>query len=798
MVAGRRWRRDRARARRRRAARGRPRGRRATRPDRRHDRIGEVRTVAEPGRRPRRQPLPRRRQLPAHRLQGRRGIRRLRAVAAHQRDGHRPGRLPDRAGSALVAQRVAPPRGVVRRRRCRRPRRLSAQRLGPSAGPADHRRRRVRGAGRRAARLRARARRGRAARPLARRAPRAGDPAARQRRLAGDPGQHQPAYRAADDRSRRVERRRRFARRSDDRAVATRPRLPSRRRGADVLPDRVRGIAGHVGRGRGGRAPRRVAPTGAGPGTHGAAELSLLVAALRAAAAGSGYPPAERPWLPPLPDRLARSTLPAPADGAGIAVARIDLPDEQRQPSLELDLAAGPSLLVAGAPRSGRTSVLLSVLTGAAERFGPDRLAVYVVDAAGALGPLVADVPHCATVLGPDELGSATTLLRRLERACGATSPAPATAGGAPPLLNLLLVDGWDSLIAGRPDVEALECADSLATLLRLGPAAALTIAVTGDRGVLAPRLATGFTQKIVLNLADRNDYGLVNISPRGLPVQSAARTGAARQRRRHASGGARRRLAGPDRRGPRAAGPRAVSAGRRTGPAPRRRPAASAAPARAPVRLAALGRARPARSGAGRRSRRARPHRLVHRRRPGTGGRSAPVGPQHRAAQPPHPGRRSRCAHRGRGRAAVPAAHAGRRARGPRRRPRRRRPRARAGAARADAAARRRLRRFRSTTPPAMRSPNGFATAPLPSRRSSRAEPTTSPRRTAGWVRRCGGPAADCCCVPARSTARSSACTCRGARHPGRPGAGVLVGDPAWGAVFADGDPLPVQVAQP
>ncbi len=246
-------------------------------------------------------------------------------------------------------------------------------------------------------------------------------------------------------------------------------------------------------------------------------ELTRLVAALRAAARTDGRSPARRPWLAPLPDRLPRQAL-ASDNAATIAIGLVDLPDEQRQPNLTLDLAAGGSVLCAGAPRSGRTGVLASLLAGALARFGPDRLSVYLIDAAGALATIVRGLPHCATTLGPDEIASAAILLRRLETACSQSADrALATASPAP--LNLLLVDGWDALVAGLPDAEALDCADSLANLLRAGPAAALTTVVTGDRSVLAPRLAAGFGQKLLLGLSDPHDYGLAGISPRAVPA---------------------------------------------------------------------------------------------------------------------------------------------------------------------------------------------------------------------------------------------------------------------------------------
>ena len=64
---------------------------------------------------------PRPADVPADGLQGRRGVRRLRAAAAHRRDGHRPRRGARRARAARARGRAAVPRAAAARRRRRQP-----------------------------------------------------------------------------------------------------------------------------------------------------------------------------------------------------------------------------------------------------------------------------------------------------------------------------------------------------------------------------------------------------------------------------------------------------------------------------------------------------------------------------------------------------------------------------------------------------------------------------------------------------------------------------------------------------
>lgn len=260
------------------------------------------------------------------------------------------------------------------------------------------------------------------------------------------------------------------------------------------------------------RRPVACAQVRAGP-----SELRLLVAALGRAAAASGRPSARTPWLPPLPDQLPRRSLYRPGHAGSVTVGHVDLPDSQRQAGVEIDLTSGSSLLAAGSARSGRTGLLSSVVLGAAEGLGPDRLSVYVIDAAGVLAGVLAELPHCITIIGPDDLANAPVLLRRLDRLCAAVAQPGNRAVGRQPM-SLLVVDGWESLLASLADVDTIECAASLAGLLRAGPAAALSMVVTGDRSALAPRLAAGFGARFLLRLTDRNDYGMAGISPCDVP----------------------------------------------------------------------------------------------------------------------------------------------------------------------------------------------------------------------------------------------------------------------------------------
>jgi S-DNA-T family DNA segregation ATPase FtsK/SpoIIIE len=246
-------------------------------------------------------------------------------------------------------------------------------------------------------------------------------------------------------------------------------------------------------------------------------QLAVLVRALGRAAQHSGRRPAQQVWLAPLPDQLAMHDIQPVATATAIAIGTIDLPDEQRAIPFSLDLAAGPSLLLAGASRSGRTCALAATALAAAERLAPDDLHLHVVDPSGALARVLAPLAHCTTVLGPDDISLAPRLLHRLEAEAARRAAAGSSTAGATASL-VLLIDGWETMCGLLSDLDAAHCAERLAGVLRVGPAAGLTVIVSGDRTTLAPRFSGGFGERLLLRLADRTDFAFAGVRPTDVP----------------------------------------------------------------------------------------------------------------------------------------------------------------------------------------------------------------------------------------------------------------------------------------
>jgi S-DNA-T family DNA segregation ATPase FtsK/SpoIIIE len=245
------------------------------------------------------------------------------------------------------------------------------------------------------------------------------------------------------------------------------------------------------------------------------AGIAELIDALRAAA-----PPAfDRPalWLPPLPPVLPAAALAADPDPHRVPWGLLDLPAEQRQDVLVLDLRAGGGVLVTGGPGSGRTTALAALAVGAAARLGSG-LHLHVIDPGRRLAPL-SDLPGAGTVaVGAAAVETAAALIEALrsevDRRMGAADPGDTDA---PPVL--VLVDGWEALCAAAEEFDGGRCVDQLLDLMRCCGSAGVTVVLAGDRGTLAGRVTGAATRRFLLRLADRADYATAGVPTDAVPT---------------------------------------------------------------------------------------------------------------------------------------------------------------------------------------------------------------------------------------------------------------------------------------
>jgi S-DNA-T family DNA segregation ATPase FtsK/SpoIIIE len=250
----------------------------------------------------------------------------------------------------------------------------------------------------------------------------------------------------------------------------------------------------------------------------GESDLARLCRAVSSYADATRMPAPHRPWRPSLPDSIAAGTLDAPGtDQAVLTIGLVDRPDTQSQEPVRLDLTEGGTWLAVGGPRSGRTTLLRTVLGEAVARFGPDQLHVHVLESgAGVLSAEAAPLPHAGTVVGGEDALRTVRLVDRLAQEIAARR---AGAGTDRQPLILLLVDGIEAVSTLLDECDPGRGSGHLLRVMRDGAAVGVTCVATADRAVPGGRLAAVARERLVLPLPDRADYAVAGVPARSVPV---------------------------------------------------------------------------------------------------------------------------------------------------------------------------------------------------------------------------------------------------------------------------------------
>ncbi len=260
-------------------------------------------------------------------------------------------------------------------------------------------------------------------------------------------------------------------------------------------------------------------------------DLQRLVEATAAAAESLGLERQPSPWLPPLPLILALESLPEPADPGRTAVlGLLDEPAAQRQDLFALDLEAEGSVLVYGASGAGKTAFLRTLALSLARAGGPDDVQLFGLDFATRGLTTLEQLPHCGSVIsGEDEertarlFGSLRATLERRRalfaehgvftlselRRQGVREPVPRI---------VVLLDNYAGFVAAFERVNLGRLVETLPRLVGDGRPLGVHFAISADRrGAVPNSLAGIIPAKVVLRMADADEYASLGVPPRAV-----------------------------------------------------------------------------------------------------------------------------------------------------------------------------------------------------------------------------------------------------------------------------------------
>ena len=270
-------------------------------------------------------------------------------------------------------------------------------------------------------------------------------------------------------------------------------------------------------------------------------DLQVLVGAIQEAARDARVPRYRSPWLPALGEEIGLDQVPpparriAPGDPAGrvpaVPFGMEDLPESQAQAPLVLDLEQGSHLILAGAPRSGRSTALRTIAGSIARLTSCRDVHLYALDCGNAAMLPLAELPHCGAVVSRDQVDRTdrllTVLLNEIARrqvllaqhGYGSLAEQRAAAPAEQRLPYLVfLLDRWEGFMASFDELDGGRLTQNVLRILREGPSVGLRAVVAGDRSALLGRLPTTIEDKLVLRMGDRNDYGLAGLQTKKMP----------------------------------------------------------------------------------------------------------------------------------------------------------------------------------------------------------------------------------------------------------------------------------------
>ncbi|OMF32836.1 type VII secretion protein EssC [Paenibacillus sp. FSL H8-0259] len=152
-----------------------------------------------------------------------------------------------------------------------------------------------------------------------------------------------------------------------------------------------------------------------GDGASQLSELQAVVNHIAALSAEHSIREAFQLWLPPLPETLLLTEVlepqqiwngvhwQQPTDNLTATVGRVDNPADQDQYNLDINFNQNGHLLVYGAPSSGKTMLLKTIIMSLALKYDPEYVHFYILDFGTRTLGVFHELPHLGDIIYPEE-----------------------------------------------------------------------------------------------------------------------------------------------------------------------------------------------------------------------------------------------------------------------------------------------------------------------------------------------------------------------------------------------------------
>lgn len=264
-------------------------------------------------------------------------------------------------------------------------------------------------------------------------------------------------------------------------------------------------------------------------------EIEVVIEHIAKLCEKNGFTGNTRLWQPMLPERIGLDELlPAVFDGQqwpktetlAPIIGWMDDPQRQEQYPLALELAKTGHIVIYGAPVTGKTTLLQTLIMSIALTRKPDETSIYIMDFGGWNLSVFRELPHVGGVANdnePERINKLVLLLNRIledrkqrfsNLGVGNISTYREVTGERLPDV-VLVVDNFGPVLKMYPDLDAF-----FVTVTSIGANYGVYLVATAISGTAVPyKIQPNIKHTLALRMSDKSEYSmLVGKTDRVLP----------------------------------------------------------------------------------------------------------------------------------------------------------------------------------------------------------------------------------------------------------------------------------------